>query len=86
MTGACEMCGKWGVTERHHVYGASNRKRSERYGYVVTLCHACHNEPPNGVHHNAARMLALHQTFQRVFETTHTREQFIAEFGKNYLD
>lgn len=86
MTGRCEMCGKWLPLERHHVFGGSNRKRSEYYGFVVYLCHDHHNEPPDGVHHNAAKMLALHQRFQRVFELTHTRAQFRQEFGKNYLE
>ena len=86
MTGNCELCGRWCAIERHHVFGAANRARSEHYGYVVNLCHNCHNEPPDGVHHNAARMLALHQRFQRVFELTHTRAQFRQEFGKSYLD
>lgn len=85
MTGPCEICGKWLPLERHHVFGASNRKRSEYYGYVVNLCHWCHNEPPGGVHHNASNMRALHQKYQRIFEETHTRTQFMQEFGKNYL-
>lgn len=84
MTGNCELCGRWCALERHHVYGSSNRARSEHYGYVVNLCHWCHNEK-GGVHQDAAKMLALHQRFQRVFELTHTREQFMQEFGKNYI-
>ena len=86
MTGNCEICGRWGPLERHHVFGASNRSKSERYGYVVNLCHDCHNEPPDGVHHNAKNMLRLHQKYQRIFEQTHTRAEFMQEFGKNYLD
>ena len=31
-------------------------------------------------------MLRLHRKYQTIFEQTHTREQFMAEFGKNYLD
>ena len=85
MTGNCELCGRWCPLERHHVFGASNRKRSENYGYVINLCHNCHNEPPNGVHHNAGRMLALHRIYQRKFEQTHTRAEFMQEFGKNYI-
>ena len=86
MTGTCAICGRWGALESHHVFGGSNRKKSERYGYKVSLCHWCHNEPPNGVHHNAKNMLALHQKYQRIFEQTHTRQQFMSEFGKDYLD
>ena len=85
MTGPCEICGKWLPLEEHHVFGASNRKKSEKYGFTVYLCHDCHNEPPDGVHHNAKNMLRLHQIYQRKFELTHTRAEFMAEFGKNYL-
>ena len=85
MTGNCELCGRWCSLERHHVYGAANRKRSEYYGYVVNLCHDCHNEPPNGVHHNAKNMLRLHQIYQAEFEKSRSREEFMQEFGKNYL-
>jgi len=86
MTGLCYFCHEWHPLERHHVYGASNRKKSEKYGYVVHLCHKCHNEPPDGVHHNAEKMLALHQAFQRIHEQTYSREHFMQEFGKNYLE
>lgn len=86
MTGRCFICGKWGPLERHHVYTGSNRKKSERYGYVVNLCHDCHNEPPGGVHHNAENMLKMKQQFQRIHEQTYSREHFIQTFGKNYLD
>lgn len=85
MTGICAMCGKWRPLEEHHVFGASNRKKSEKYGFTVYLCHDCHNEPPDGVHHNAKNMLRLHQKYQRIFEQTHSREQFMQEFGKSYL-
>ena len=85
MTGNCEVCGKWLPLEEHHVFGASNRKKSEKYGFTVYLCHDCHNEPPDGVHHNAKNMLRMHQIYQRKFELTHTRAEFMAEFGKNYL-
>ena len=32
--------------ERHHIFGGSNRKRSEKYGFVVPLRPDLH---PNGV-------------------------------------
>ena len=86
MTGPCEICGKWLPLEEHHVFGASNRKKSEKYGFTVYLCHDCHNEPPDGVHHNAKNMLRLHQKYQAEFEKSRSREEFMQEFGKNYLD
>lgn len=84
----CFICGRSGWIERHHIFGASNRKKSEKYGLVVDLCHYCHNEPPNGVHHNKAAMLKLKRYGQKkvMQEQGWTIEDFRREFGKNYLD
>lgn len=42
----CWLCGRNGTADhldRHHVFGGANRKKSERYGLVVYLCHNdCH--------------------------------------------
>jgi hypothetical protein len=71
--------------ERHHIFGGSNRKHSEKYGLWVYLEHHMHNEPPEGVHHNRERDLALKRIGQAAFERTHSREKFMRIFGKNYL-
>lgn len=87
MTGTCFLCGRDGPLERHHIFGAANRKKSEKYGLVVELCHDCHNEPPRGAHHNAETALYLHQWGQRkaMLEQGWSTHDFIREFGKNYL-
>jgi hypothetical protein len=85
MADYCYLCGKYGPVERHHVFQGAYRKKAERYGFVVNLCHFCHNEPPTGVHHNKENRIALRQTCQREYEQTHTREDFINEFGRSYL-
>jgi hypothetical protein len=92
MVRTCFLCGCNGSVyghriERHHIFGAANRKLSEKYGLVVDLCHACHNEPPYGAHHNAEAMLYLHQYGQKkaMQENNWTIEQFVEVFGKNYL-
>ena len=85
MTGPCEICGKWLPLEEHHVFGASNRKKSEKYGMTVDLCHWCHNEPPDGVHHNSEANKRLKAGFQGKFEETHSREEFRRIFGKSYI-
>mgnify|MGYP002513816592 CR=1 FL=1 len=83
----CFICGRTSNLERHHIFGASNRKKSEKYGLVVDLCHNCHNEPPMGVHHNQYTMLFLHQYGQEraMREQGWTVDEFRNEFGKNYL-
>lgn len=82
----CYICGSHEWIECHHLWGAANRKNSEKYGLVVPLCHYCHNEPPNGAHHNKKIMRILHEDGQRAFEKHHgTREEFMQIFGRNYL-
>lgn len=87
-TGNCFLCQRWGVLEKHHIFGASMRKKSEKYKLTVNLCHSCHNEPPNGAHHNKATMQYLHEYGQRkaMEENNWTVEQFRKEFYVNYLE
>ena len=81
----CFYTGKSPV-ERHHIFGASNRKHSEKYGYVIPLSPELH---PNGVHANDnARQLdeILKKMAQAHFESHHgTRDDFRKIFGKSYL-
>lgn len=87
MNGTCFLCSCYGPVERHHIFGGALRKKSEQYGLVVELCHWCHNEPPEGVHHNVAAMQRLHEYGQRkaMKEQGWTVEDFRREFYKNYL-
>lgn len=72
--------------EFHHIfYGTANRKKSEKYGLVVPLCLKHHNIPPLGVHFNRENNLVLKRWGQRKFEETHTRQEFMDIFGKNYI-
>lgn len=84
----CALCGSTNWIERHHIFGGALRKKSEKYGLVVDLCHSCHNESPNGVHHNAKQMLKLHRYGQlkAMQENNWSIEDFRKEFRKNYLD
>lgn len=81
----CYICGSTYWLERHHVFGASNRSNSEKYGMVVDLCHFCHNEPPNGIHFNRQNDLKLKREFQQRFEDEYPGLSFIDIFGRNYL-
>lgn len=72
--------------ERHHVYGGSNRKNSEKYGFIAPLRPDLH---PNGVfagQEAKAVDMELKQRCQRYFEDHNgTREEFISIFGRSYL-
>lgn len=87
----CWLCGRNGAVDpldRHHIFGASNRKKSERYGLVVDLCHfRCHEFGKEAAHNNAETMQKLHEYGQKkaMEENGWTKEKFIQEFGRNYL-
>ena len=85
--GVCFICKRTTPTENHHILGGGNRKKADRDGLTVHLCHYCHNEPPNGVHYNKDRNIKLKQIGQRAWMQTYrkTVEDFIKEYGKNYL-
>lgn len=84
----CYVCGCYGSIEEHHIFfGRANRKKSEQYGLKVYLCVEHHRASPGGVHGgNKELNYALKRIGQQHFEKTHTREEFMQEFGKNYLD
>lgn len=82
----CFLCGSYYCLEKHHIYfGNPNRKISEKHGFTVRLCANCHRGVPYGVHHNRCNDLWLKRQCQMAYEKTHTREEFIALIGKNYL-
>lgn len=87
----CWLCGRNGTTDpldRHHIFEASNRKKSEKYGLTVDLCHfRCHIFGPEAVHNNAENMQRLHEYGQRraMEENGWTVDEFREVFGKNYL-
>lgn len=85
----CWLCGRTnGQLDRHHIFGGPFRKKSERYGLVVDLCHdRCHIFGSEAAHQNKQTMDALHQYGQRkaMIEQGWTTEDFIREFGRNYL-
>lgn len=81
----CYVCGSPYVEEHHIFFGTSNRKNSEKYGLKVYLCYG-HHRGDYGVHHNQEADTRLKEMAQRKFEETHTREEFMAIFGRNYLD
>lgn len=83
----CFLCGGYGATEWHHIFGGANRKKSEHYGLKVRLHHDCHNEPPEGVHFNKDKMQYLHEEGQRAAMKKYgwSIDKFRRMFGKNYL-
>ena len=85
----CRRNGRGDRLERHHIFGAANRDKSEKYGLVVWLCgERCHRLGKFSAHQNGEVMQYLHQFGQKkcMEEQGWTKEQFASVFGKNYLD
>lgn len=84
----CRRNGNGDGLERHHIFGAANRSKSEKYGLVVWLCgERCHRLGRYSAHMNADIAGYLHKYGQEkaMKEQGWTVEQFVSEFGKNYL-
>ena len=83
----CYICGTYGHTDEHHVFGGptSVRSASDRYGFVVHLCRHCHSLIHDSV--NGGNMkLYLHQRGQMIYEERFgNRTAFIQEFIRSYL-
>lgn len=84
MEKVCALCGNTQNIQLHHVYGAANRKISDRMGFTEYLCLECHTGG-NGVHMNNEKGLQLKQKHQRIWEETHDRESFLKLICRNYL-
>ena len=85
--GKCFICGRYCNTECHHIFGGANRKKSEKLGLKIDLCHQCHNEPPYGVHFDKkinAYIKALGQQTAMLYYNW-SIEKFIQEIGRNYI-
>lgn len=83
----CWLCDRngCGKMDRHEVFGGAHRQKSKALGLWVHLCHdSCHL---NGVHKSAFQAGLLKAEAQRCAMRKYgwTEEEFIAEFGKNYL-
>lgn len=74
--------------EEHHIFNASNRKKSEKYGLKVYLHgNRCHREGKESVHKNAKINNDLKAKAQKIAMEHYcwTVEDFIKIFGRNYL-
>ena len=91
--GTCYLCIKLNddrqihrTVHEHHVYDGPNRGISEAEGFKVYLCPDHHMFSTQAVHTNIDNMRLLQQECQRVYEQTHTRKEFMALIGRNFLD
>lgn len=88
----CLLCGmEWGI-EYHHIFEGPFRKKSTKYGLVVPLCVFCHRVGRDSIHEgytDLARkrkeLLKKYGQSKVMHEQGWTKEDFIREFGRNYL-
>lgn len=86
--GICFLCGNYETVERHHLFGGALRKKADRLKLTVMLCPWCHQYDADSAHRSAEARLYLHRYGQRkaMEEQGWSKDDFIREFGRNYLD
>lgn len=87
-TGECFLCGNYETVERHHLFGGPFRKKADRLKLTVMLCPWCYLAAKDRAHKSAETRLYLHKYGQQktMREQGWSVEDFVREFGKNYLD
>lgn len=87
----CWLCGRNGAVDpldKHHIFGAAYRAKSEKLGLVVYLCHdRCHENGSKAAHRSAETMRELHEYGQRLAMERFgwSEDDFRREFAKSYL-
>ena len=74
--------------DKHHIIGGPYRGKSEKYGLYVYLCHnRCHIYGKMSVHQNqkTMRQLKRYGQLKAMKENGWSTDDFIREFGKNYI-
>ena len=76
--------------ERHHIFGGTDRKRSEKYGFIVQLHCSVH---PNGAFRTDKNWLELDHWLKRMCQEYYievakigSRDDWYREFGRFYDD
>lgn len=84
----CIVCGRPKEALHEVFFGTANRKKSIEYGLVIPLCNYHHNMSNEGIHFNRELDLNYKKIAEQRWITYYgeTKERFIKEFGKNYLE
>lgn len=82
----CYVCGNTNV-HTHEVYYGKNRRKSIRDGCCVYLCPSHHNMSVRGVHFDHILDIMIKAKMQEAWMEHYnkTKEDFIKEYGRNYL-
>jgi hypothetical protein len=84
----CYITGQTNNLHCHHIFRGVNRKISDKNGFFVYLAGWLHNQSDHGVHGKYGQELdlMLKRHCQMAYEKEHSREEFMALIGRNYLD
>lgn len=78
----CFVCKSTYQLTWHEIFAGRNRLKSMKYGFCLRLCLKCHSEKQEDVEFNNF----WHRQAQLYFEENGgSREDFLAEFRKNYI-
>ena len=86
--GTCFLCGNYETVERHHLFSGALRHKADKLKLTVMLCPWCHQYDADSAHRSAETRRYLHKYGQMkaMREQGWSVEDFIREFGRNYLD
>lgn len=66
----------------HEIFAGRNRQNSMRYGFVLPLCHICHERYQNDVIFNNKWYIKAQRYFEK---NIGSRDDFIKVFGKSWI-
>ena len=79
----CFITGSKHDVHIHHVFGASNKKNSEIYGFIIPLDAEYHDMSDKGIHFDKEFDLKIKRQCQENWlENIGSKEEFIKKFGK----
>ena len=81
----CRICDK-PYAELHEVFYGPLRQKSIEYKMQVRLCDKHHRIDKLAVHNNPIFDAELKREYQLKFESIYGHEEFMLQFGRNYLD
>ena len=76
-----EIFGSKTNIEKNEIFSGAYRQISIKLGMVAPMCHTCHQR----FHNDITLNLKYKVKFQKEYMKTHTLDDFIKTFGKNYI-
>lgn len=71
-------------TQTHHVFGGPKRHLADEDGLTIRVCHECHREIHEGRDSKHLQRM-LHEVGQEAYMQTHSLEDWMKRYGRNYL-